>query len=753
MLKRTSRLFLRLMGGVVLVLTISSAILIYKDRDTLSWLVNPGANPKTTEVYSQWLDLGPSESSTWDRVTQWLVATEYRAVAGFPTQPGEYRAVYPTLTLFVRPFRYPDKDFPAQLLLLEFSDQTLSGIQAVAGHAALTEWRLEPKRLAEWNAGGKNARAQVRIAELPPYIPGAILAMEDKRFYRHGAFDLVGIARAFWVDLRTGHLRQGASTISQQLARSIFLDVHRTWRRKVLEAALAVYLELRYSKPKLLEMYLNQVYWGQDGADSLLGIEAVSQSLFGKPARALTVAESATLAGMLQSPNRYSPRTTLQAAQARRKIVLGLMRDQKFISESQYKSALGEKIRPVAIKKSNEAAYFLANVHSQLADRYSLPVFLNQGWTIFTTLDPLLQHAAVQAVKPRAGQAALVAIDPKTGGILAWVGGTNFQTNPFDHAMSAKRQPGSAFKPFVALSALESRKVTTATLLEDKPLTLKGSQGSWTPQNYDHHYRGSASVWDSIVYSLNVPMVRLAMRVGVQPIIDVAHRAGIESPLREDLSLALGTSEVSLVELTGAYATLASGGQRNVPYNVQTIVGQDEKVIESHEPSPQNVFAPELTSLVTQMLEGVLDAGTGKAARESGFSAPAAGKTGTSENYQDAWFIGYTSAMVCGVWVGYDTPKSLGHSAAGIALPLWTAFMKKAAVLEPPRPFEVPKQLVWKTIDPESGLLVRSGCPDRRKVAFLSGTEPNQDCPLHPGGLVGFFKRLGAKSPATPSKS
>jgi len=270
--------------------------------------------------------------------------------------------------------------------------------------------------------------------------------------------------------------------------------------------------------------------------------------------------------------------------------------------------------------------------------------------------------------------------------------------------------------------------------------------GSWTPQNYDRKYRGKASVWDSVVYSLNVPMVRLAMQTGLAPIIDTARRAGLTSPLREDLSLALGTSEVSLAELTAAYATLASGGVRRTPYNLEAVMDQNGSVLESSEVTSTKAFEPEPVYLVTQMLEDVLDSGTGKPARAMGFAVPAAGKTGTSENFQDAWFIGYTTAIVCGVWVGYDIPKSLGHSAAGIALPLWTAFMKKALVFDPSRNFEEPKGLVRKTIDPESGLLVKTGCPHRRKAAFLPGTEPTQDCPLHSGGLVGIFKRLRSKT-------
>jgi len=743
---KTSKLFIRMAAGTAVLLVVVSTYLIHKGHETVSRLVHPETIPASTAVYSRWMDLNTRESCSRERILAWLQRLGYERMTGDPVKPGQYRDGLFGLTAFVRSFRYPDQEYPAQILELHFSNQRLDGITATAGHAKLEEWRLEPVLLAEWDSGVKTARVQVRISELPPYVPRAILAMEDKRFFQHGAFDPIGIARAFWVDVRHAQLRQGASTISQQLARSIFLDVHRTWRRKVLEAALAMYLEIRFSKPQLLEMYINQVYWGQDGPQTLLGIESAAESLFGKPARLLTVAESAVLAGMLQSPRRYSPRNASAVSAERKKIVLGLMRDQQYITEDQYAAAMAEPLHLAPVGKSNEAAYFLAMLRDALGERYELTALLNGGWKIFTTLDPLLQHLAVQSLKPPAGQAALVTLDPKTGAIRSWVGGTNFQTNPFDHAIDAKRQPGSSFKPFVALAALESRKVTTATLLDDKPLTLKGIQGSWTPQNYDRKYRGKVSVWDSVVYSLNVPMVRLAMLTGLPSIVEAARRAGIESPLREDLSLALGSSEVSLVELTGAYGVFASEGKRLRPYSIQSVLDQNGTVLEDARLLPETAFAPELVYLVTQMLEAVLQVGTGKASQSFGLMIPAAGKTGTSENFQDAWFVGYTTRLLCGVWVGYDTPKSLGHSAAGIALPIWSAFMKEAANLDLPEQFEAPNTLVWKTIDPASGLLAKTGCPQRRKAAFLAGTEPVQDCHLHPGGLTGLFQRWRAKT-------
>lgn len=731
-----------LLGLALLTLTFSCAIALYREEETLAFLLKPENVAQTTPVYSRWLDLRMDRPVVWERIVRWLEMAGYARVESDPSSVGQYRVQDSQLIIFVRPFKYPDHDYPAQRLRLEFRDRRLVKMTAEAGQAALEAWRLEPALLVEWSTQARTPHHQVRLAELPPYVSRAVVAMEDKRFFQHGAFDLIGIARALWVDLRGAKLTQGASTLSQQLARSIFLDVSRTARRKLLEAGLAVYLEARYSKAQLLEMYLNQVYWGQEGSDSLLGIEAVSRALFGKSARQLTIAESAMLAGMLQSPNRYSPRQFPQVARERRSLVLQLMRQQEFISEAQYKAALVEPLRLVPARSAKEASYVLAALRDQLAGQYSWTALISQGWRIFTTIDPLLQRLAARAVQPAKAEAALVAIEPASGDILAWVGGKNFATSPFDRAINAKRQPGSTFKTFVALAAIESHRFSTASILEDKPLTLKGIDGPWRPQNYDHKYRGNVTLWDSVVNSWNVPVVRLAMSVGLASVTEMARRAGIQSPLRDDLSVALGSSEVSVLELTSAYGTIANAGVLAEPHPLNVILSPDGRRIAEHHPILTQAFSPESAFIVTQMLQAVIDQGTGKAARALGVTGPVAGKTGTSENFQDAWFSGYTSSLACTVWVGYDKPRSLGHSAASIALPLWSDFMKQALVFYPPQEFAVPKGLTWKAIDVESGLLVKTGCTHRRDAAFVPGTQPTEDCPLHPGGIIGLFKRL-----------
>ncbi len=750
--KKLARLSQYLMAATLLgllALILVCASIIHREKRKLDDLIAEGGSVSSVRVYAQPLELSAAAPVTRQHVVAMLRALDYRLVSNRPVHAGEYSEGDSELVIFSRGFNFPDRVQPETSVTVHFGHALLQRIES-ADRRSLEAWRLEPLRLAEWTVGASSARIRIHLGDLPTYVPQAVVAIEDKRFYAHGALDSVGLARAFFIDLRHGGWRQGGSTLSQQLARSIFLSTDRTWRRKVVEAGLAIYLEAHFTKPQLLEMYLNQVYWGQDGSSSLLGIEAVSRSLFGKSAAQLTLSDSALLAGMLQSPNRLSPRNTLSSALVRRDHVLHLMQEQGFISRAQHDLAVKEKVilSPLA-GGSNSASYFLAMVHDDLADRYGLSVLVTSGWSIFTTLDPLLQKDAVAAIgRSRMGaQAALVALDPGSGAIRAWVGGTDYATNPFDHAGRARRQPGSAFKPFVALAALESRRATTATLLNDTPLTTLNHGLRWTPQNYDRRYHGSVAIWDALVQSLNVPFARLGMQTGLPQVVEVAHRAGIDSPLQAVPSLALGTSEVSVLELTSAYGTLAAQGRRTAPYFIERIVGPDGTIVESHQGESVAVFAPQPVFLVTQMLEAVLVEGTGRASHAMGFNGPGAGKTGTSEKNQDAWFVGYHSGLVCGVWVGFDRPKSLGSAAAGVALPIWVKFMNKALAREPAAAFVAPPGLNWKKIDPASGALARSGCPVRIERAFLGGTEPTQDCPLHPGGIIGFFRRLTGKAP------
>lgn len=707
--------------------------------DSLSRLAFQAPAPLPTEVYGRPTRL-ISGATTQRRVEAALARLRYERVARpAALEPGQMSEVSGTLLVYTRPFAYPDMREPPRLLRLEFENGILHDVADARTGGSVSGARLEPERLARWGVR-EATREQVRLADLPAFLPAAVLASEDRRFYEHGAVDWRGVGRALWQNLRRRSISQGGSTLTQQLSRSVFLSSERTWSRKINETLLAFYLERRFRKDQILEMYLNQVYWGQAGSQSLLGIEEAARYYFGKPSAQLTLSEAALLVGILPSPNRYSPHRSADLARERRDRVLDALAQQRRAPAAALRAARQEPVRPARPPEGGTASYFLSSLQDVLSERYSPQQLFQGGLRIFTTLDGELQRAAEAAIKNAPAEGALVVIDQE-GGVAVWVGGRSYADSPFDRAVRAHRQPGSAFKPFVALAAIESSTVTVATPLRDEPLVLRSSTGTWRPQNADRKFLGRVSLWDALVQSRNVPFVRLAQQTGLDRVAALARRCGIESPLRAVPSLALGTSEVTVLELTDAYATLARGGRRVPPFFLQSVLAADGTVLEQAVPAEtEQAASPAGVYLVTQMLQAVLEEGTGKAARAWGLSGSAAGKTGTTENYQDAWFIGYTPRLTCGVWVGHDLPRSLGRAAAGVALPVWTAFMKDAIALDGDSVFVRPPGLIEETMDPESGGRARAGCPARVTRLCLESKRPD-DCPLHAGGLRGLFQR------------
>ena len=392
----------------------------------------------------------------------------------------------------------------------------------------------------------------------------------------------------------------------------------------------------------------------------------------------------------------------------------------------------------------------MAYVHRQLERRHGDSALLTRGLSVYTTLDPRLQRLASIAVRAAKHQAALVALDAPTGAIKALVGGKDYLTQPFDRATTARRQPGSAFKPIVYAAALAPEpgrgRWTAASLLSDAPRDYSTPAGPWSPKNYDNRYLGQVTLRTALAQSLNLATLDLAQQLGPKTISEFASQLGIASPLREELGLALGASEVTLLELTGAYCAFANGGARVEPYAIEAAVDPDGEVVEAHVPAARAVLSPQEAYLMTDLLRETVRSGTAKDLSRWGLGAYSAGKTGTTNDGKDAWFIGYTPEIAAGVWTGSDTPAKLGLTGAKDALPIWAGFVFSASPGPALRPFEgawpQPEGVVLAEVDPESGLRARSGCPDRRLELFLAGTEPREDCPLHPGGLAGWFKRM-----------
>src|SRR5258706_3738036 len=521
---------------------------------------------------------------------------------------------------------------------------------------------------------GEMAGANVALKDLPPYLPKAFIAIEARRFYSHYGVDPIGILRAAVTNVLHRGVSQGGSTLTQQLAKNLFLTQERTMARKLQEVELALWLERKHSKSEIIELYLNRVYFGS-GA---YGVEAAAQRYFGKSAKNVTIAEAAMLAGLVKSPSRLAPNRNPEGAEKRAQTVLSAMADAKFITDAQAQASIGHpsyNVKPVGAGTVNYVADWIGEVLDDLVGQ------IDQSIVVATTIDPKLQSVAeasiidelaAKSVKFNVTQGALVAMTPD-GAVRAMVGGRNYAESQYNRAVTAKRQPGSAFKPFVYLTAIEAG-LTPETIRQDAPLDVKG----WKPANYGHEYFGAVTLTQALAMSLNTVAVRLGLEVGAKNVVRTAHRLGISSKLDANASIALGTSEVSLAELVGAYAPFANGGQGVSPHVVTKIRTTHGKLLYAR-PADQlgQVVEPRHVAMMNTMMQETLLSGTARKAEIPGWMA--AGKTGTSQDFRDAWFIGYTANLVTGVWLGNDdnspTRKATG---GGLPVEVWTRFMRAA---------------------------------------------------------------------------
>src|ERR1700730_17002792 len=586
-------------------------------------------------------------------------------------------------------------------------------------------------------------RIFVPLAQIPKALREAIIATEDSRFYSHYGVDPMGIARAVFQNFRRARIVEGCSTSTQQLAKVLFLTPDKSLERKLKEAVLALELERRYSKDRILEMYLNQIYFGH-GA---FGVEAAARTFFGKSVAELSLPEATLLAGLPKAPSTYSPFEHPEAAKRRRATVLARMVDVGTLAPPLAKktaeSALG-LIPPE--RRRTTGQYYLEYVQQQLEAQYGADLVFKGGMQVYTTLSPVMQVKAERALReglkslesrraaaakdkaapaPERPEGALLTIEPQTGYIKAMVGGYDFFKSEFNRAVQARRQPGSAFKAFVYLAALESGQ-TPASVVDDSPVEFTtGRHGTpWKLDNYDRKFRGPITYQQALEESVNVAAVKVLEKNGVRRTVDLARRLGVESPLGENLSIALGTSDLRLLEITSAYGALATQCAWMRPTAIRYVLDSQRKLLEENTPQSKQVVSPELAYVMTYMLRGTIERGTGIAARALG--RPAAAKTGTTNDYSNAWFIGYTPQLVTGVWVGYDRPRSLGKDETGsrVAVPIWTAFMQEALAGTPPEDFPIPERVVLVPVDMNAS----GGCVRPVTMAFIAGTEPKEAC-------------------------
>ena len=703
----------------------------------------------------------------------------YQKLKKKPTHPGQYSLTNNALSIFLRKVALSNGQIQEEQLVTLNLDSKGNVLELVDQKfdARLSHIWLEPELIGLLGTSSTRVNSQKTLADFPELLVESVLAVEDSRFYSHPGIDPLGIARALWANLRAGGVIQGGSTITQQLAKNLFFSHVRSIKRKILEACTSILMELAFSKDEILELYLNEVFLAQEGNAAIHGFEQASLSLFGKELSALSSAEIATLVGLIKAPSRYSPRRHPKRATQRRNLVLKQMTEAELISEQELESARQEKLSvQAATRNQRTAPYFLDFV------RRTFPELdpgsdSESGINVYSSVDLELQHCAEKAVqesikkleqsypstkrKSQPLQGAIVAAEVNSGRILAWVGGRDYSQNQFDRVSQAVRQPGSTFKPVVYLTALERnlnsyRVARTTSILEDRPVSFRvpGSD-IWSPQNYNKKFREEVTVREALAYSLNVPTVNLALKVGLENIVRTAKLLGFQGELPAVPSLALGAGEVSPLQLTQVFITLANGGKRVQLQPILAIRQNDEPeaLYESYL-EEEEIASEGATFVLTNMLQSAIDRGTGRVVRRMGFTHPAAGKTGTSSDTRDAWFVGYTPKLLATVWVGYDDNQKVGLTGSQAAAPIWTRFMKCALKQHEPTQFVTPQDVVYREIDNETGLLWTRDCPRRQKLTevFVRGTEPITPCYRHSRQLPERYQRPQQRRNRRPNR-
>jgi penicillin-binding protein 1B len=647
---------------------------------------------------------------------------------------------------------------------VSFSGGTISRILQLSDNTPRVAADIEPELITNLFDSSREKRRVVRFDDLPKDMVNAVLAAEDKRFFEHGGLDIVRVFGAALADLRRGQKAQGASTIDMQVARSFFFTTKREWTRKVKEILMAVEINQRYSKQQIFELYANEVYLGNRGSFAIRGFGEAAEAYFGKDVRELNLGEEAFIAGIIRAPNRYSSAERhLDRAEESRDRVLAQMVEDSYVTQEQADAAKKLKLKFVnGGVNTGSAPYFVDMVKDHLLEKFSETDLETQSYRIYTTLDPELQRAAadaiqiaVQGVDKRLAkryalwkkkgepvpqvQVALVAMDPQTGEIRALIGGRNYGESQLNHAL-ARRQPGSVFKPFVYAAAFNDTVlgvqpvVTPVSTVDDVPTTFEFDGKEYTPDNYGEEFYGTVTVRDALIHSLNVATVKVAEMIGYQRVVDLTRQMGLGNNIQPTPAVALGAYEMTPIDIAAGYTAFATNGVRAEPLFLRSVLAADGTVEETAQPRTRPVLDPRVAYLTTSLMEDVINKGTGATVRSMGFTPIAAGKTGTS---RDGWFAGFTSNLLCVVWVGFDDNRDLGLSGSESAAPIWGEFMKRAVALpqyKMTEDFDPPPGVLQETIDPQSGQLATSSCPQTVQEYFVSGSEPTQMCELHGGG-------------------
>jgi penicillin-binding protein 1B len=676
-------------------------------------------------------------------------------------------------------FPGPDSYFEQEAGIIKFSGGRISAIVSLQDNTPRPQYQLEPQLITNLTGPSREKRRFVKFRDIPPVLVQAVTSAEDKRFFQHSGFDPMRIIKAAYTDLKDRRKDQGASTLTMQLARMFWLDQGKRVGRKVAEMILTLQLEQRFSKEQIFEDYANEVDIGWRGTFNIRGFGQASEIYLGKDLSQITLPEAAELAGMIQRPGIFDPYRHPDRTHERRNVILRLMRENGFINDRDYALASDAPVNvPKGSVQSLEAPYFVDLVNDSLQNTFQDADVENTGLRVYTTLDMNLQRDAADAIragmelvdqqikrqrrfrgqKPPDAQVALVAIDPHTGEVKALAGGRNYGISQLNHVL-AKRQPGSIFKPFVYATAMDtgveggSHILTPSTMVLDQPTTFWFDGKPYAPTNFEDRFYGNVTLRDALAHSLNVATVKVAEMVGYDAVVNMANRAGMNYKIQPTPAVALGAYEITPLEAAGAYTVFANQGEYVKPNFIRLVRSSDGKMLFKDKEETKPALDPRVAYLMTNLMEEVLRSGTAAGVRARyNLDFPAAGKTGTSH---DGWFAGYTSELLCVVWVGFDDNRELNLEGAHSAAPIWAQFMKDAMQFPQYRDvkdFQAPDGIVSIDIDPESGMPATPSCPAHRTEVYIAGTQPVGFCPLHGGrNVTNVAGWQLAPPPAAPS--
>jgi penicillin-binding protein 1B len=713
-----------------------------------------------SKVFTDTMLLYPGQRLNQELFQEKLRRMGYREVPRRPARKGEMQTAQNglRLLLFLNDLKTPWKKRPGFPVKIEFKENAIDSLVRIDDGTPLPLLEIEPEEIMLFFGRERERRQLVSIKQVPEHVIHAVLAAEDRRFFEHWGVDPRGILRAMLTNLRHGSIREGGSTITQQLAKNYFLTPDRKLTRKLKEVVLAFTMEWKYSKEEILEIYLNEIYLGQKGSVAINGIGEAADFYFGKSVPELSLAEAAAIAGLIKAPNKYSPYVDKAACRSRRNVVLTVMQRQGWISDPVLQAQLKAPVETVGYNVyGKKAPYYIDYLTQQLEALYKPEDLAALGLSIYTTLDTQVQMAAERALteglqrlenkistlkrsaSDQSLQGAVVVMQPKTGHILAMVGGRNYNESQFNRVTQARRQPGSAFKPFVYLTGLD--RFTPISILSNQPKTYVVDGQAWEPKNFEPAAKPQATFREALENSYNLATVDLAMQIGLDPIIETATHFGFSTPLEPYPSLALGAFEVIPLELARAYCVFAAEGMMTFPLALKAVTDENGKVLEQRYLKVERLISGAKAYMMNSLLQGVIENGTGRSLKTFGINWPVAGKTGTSNNYRDAWFIGYTPDILALVWVGFDNGDSIKAAGAAAALPIWAELMNAIPHHISGNNFRVPDGVVKRLVCTEDGKAsVSKNCPQPYEEYFLAENAPPES--TRSGGQPGILDKL-----------